>query len=75
MAENEMFVTLRNDTDEGSFWFTGLGDQWSRHGAISALSALRDGKNRTALLSAQGCRAERLPVSAGQIAQDAQQGG
>jgi ABC-2 type transport system ATP-binding protein len=31
-----------------------------------------DGKNRTALLAAQGCRVARLPVPAGQAAQDAQ---
>jgi hypothetical protein len=31
-----------------------------------------DGKNRTALLAAQGCRAALLPVSPGQAAQDAQ---
>src|SRR6266567_8965059 len=33
---------------------------------------LAGGKNRTALLSAQGCRAARLPVSAVQAAQHAQ---
>jgi hypothetical protein len=62
-GRNEMLVTLRTDTDEGGFWFTGLGDQWSRRGADQAFSALRDGKVRTALLSAQGCPAARLPAS------------
>jgi hypothetical protein len=49
-----------------------------RDGTPAVLDVARfpvSGKNKTALLSAQGCRAAPLPVSAGQAAQDAQRHG
>jgi hypothetical protein len=76
MAENEMFVTLRSGTDEGCFWFTGSGDQWSRHGVARIRPSPHCGMARTeqryCQLKAAGAR---LPVSAGQTAQNAQRGG